>query len=143
MNFWIRFPLIFSTFVSKEKHVSLQNLRQEIQEPMKLFCSPQKLGERNPISLFFEGCIEGLETDDLFSECTQIRRLYIGKHEKALLSQIQYLNLENLEYVGINGDCLCSLSDEFKNRIQENCLSALKYVYLILKLRTGILSDNP
>jgi hypothetical protein len=100
-------------------------------KPMKILCTPEKLGEKNPTSLLFEGCVEGLETDAIFSHCTHIRRLYIGKHEKPLFNKLDYLNMEQIEYFALNGSKHCILSDRIKQEIQEKNPNVVKYVYLI------------
>jgi len=71
--------------------------------PLKLSCTPKRLGQQALKSLAFICIVEGLETDELFSECTTLEQLWISGHERTLFGTVENLKKLPLKHIGLGG----------------------------------------
>jgi hypothetical protein len=71
--------------------------------PLKLSCTPTRLGQQGLKALGFACIVEGLETDEIFSECKTLEQLWIGGHERPLLGTVENLKRLPLKILGFEG----------------------------------------
>ena len=72
--------------------------------PLRITCTPKRLGQQGLKSLAFICIVEGLETDEVFSECTTLEQLWISGHERTLFGTVENLKKLPLKHIGLGDE---------------------------------------
>jgi hypothetical protein len=81
--------------------------------PVRIECSPEKLGSLNLLGIDFQCTITGLDSDSVFQYCKCLEYIGLGTHVGMIFSSIQFLPNLPLKALAFNGRFFVSISDVF------------------------------
>ena len=100
-----------------------------LNHPIKIKCTPEKLGQLNPVDLFFECHHSGLE-DDLFEYCTNLQYLGLGSSAHKLFNFFpNNLNKQPLKLITSGYAEPLRMGDGLKKMIQFDALTTGRFTY--------------